>query len=727
MYDTFGPGKQADVSEHEEIELALYKLWRHTNNDKYLELSKLFLERRGHKEGRKPLPKGAEGGWGEVCQDHVPIREQREIFGHAVRAMYLYCGVTDIASITGDSGYLATLDSIWHDVTGRKMYITGGIGDSSRRNEGFSIPYYLPNDTAYCETCASIGMALWNQRMALLHKDARYANIVEREIYNGILGSTSMDGHGFYYCNRLRDDEQRPPWQGCACCPTNIVRFLPSLPGYVYATDENAVYINQYMASKSKLKLAGKEIELVQQTNYPWDGAVQIKVTPPAAMRFALAVRIPAWCEGPQNADDLYKYPARPEKGAAKISVNGADVAVPAPRNGYATIDREWAPGDVVELNMPMPVQRVYANDKVQADKGLVAIQRGPLVYCFEDIDNAGRVGDCVLPATAELKTEHQASLLGGVTTIATNGTLGDGKAAPLTAIPFYARQNRQPSRMQVWMPEDASHIAPRVGVMTFVFESLIKNGMPDEQLMRTLSSKGCKEVEIMSGKLSNPAVMETCKKLIAESRIRVSCIDGISNLSAAEPAEREKAVETLRAAIGYAAELRCPLVLSAGSRLAPGMAPQDARRLIIEGMSKCMPAAKEAGVTLAIEDFGVEPKLQCAAKDCLEILQAVPGLKFVFDTGNFYLAGENPLDNIAPLAEYVVHVHLKNWEKSDKPQIADVTGTPVDKGLIANKELAAKFMAMGIKSYSIEFGAPGDIIEGAIRDINTLRGWLSE
>lgn len=476
MYDVFGPGKWANVSEHEEIELALVKLWRYTKNDRYLELAKLYLERRGHQEGRKPMPKGTEGGWGEVCQDHKPIREQNEIFGHAVRAMYLYCAVTDVAGLTGDAGYLKTLDSIWNDVVQRKMYVTGGIGDSSRQNEGFSIPYFLPNDTAYAESCASVGMALWNQRMALLHADAKYADVVEREIYNGLLSCVAMDGQHFFYCNRLQGSEKRPSWQGCACCPTNIVRFLPTVGGYVCATGPGRIYVNQYLASRSKIMLEGNPISLKQETRYPWDGAIRMTLGPVQPAAFSLCLRIPAWCQGPESPDDLYGTPGKPASGAVSIKVNGETVPSFPIERGYAILAREWKACDTVELELPMPVCRVKANPKVEADQGRVALQRGPVVYCLEKADNGPSVRGLALPADAPLQTEFKPELLGGVTVIrgTAKARFGDGAEArevDFTAIPYFSWNNRGSGYMQVWFPEEVS-MAPVCSNPTIAGES---------------------------------------------------------------------------------------------------------------------------------------------------------------------------------------------------------------------------------------------------------------
>jgi hypothetical protein len=298
MDSVSGPGKLRQVSGHEEIELALVKLWRVTGDDKYLALSRFMIDGRGHMEGRSPRPDGSVKLWGEYCQDHKPVREQTEILGHAVRAMYLYSGVADIAAIDNDTGYINAMDLIWRDVTGSKMYITGGIGPSAR-NEGFTVPYDLPNETAYCETCAAIGMAFWNQRLALLHADAKYADIVERVMYNGALSGVSLNGEKYFYVNPLASAgrHHRQPWHACACCPTNIVRFLPAVGGYAYATGPNGIYVNQYIAGKARMKVNGSGIALTVITEYPWDGLVGIAVELESETAFALFLRIPGWAQ----------------------------------------------------------------------------------------------------------------------------------------------------------------------------------------------------------------------------------------------------------------------------------------------------------------------------------------------------------------------------------------------------------------------------------------------
>lgn len=439
--ELFGKGKMEGVAGHEEIELALIKLYHLTGEARYLKLSEFFIDQRGQARNKKH----------EYMQAHVPVREQTDIRGHAVRAMYLYSGVADLAVLTGDRGYIDAMERIWQNVVHRKMYITGGIG-SSRHNEGFTRDYDLPNDTAYAETCASIGMALWNHRLNLLHRDGRFADVVERVLYNGVLSGVSLNGEKFFYVNPLssRGTHHRQPWYGCACCPTNIVRFLPSVGGYVYAHTDTAVWVNLYLSNTAKIKLKDVELTLKQETRYPWSGEVKLLVEPSRAGRFDVHLRIPGWCQ------------------SAACSVNGLAVKEPKPEKGYLRISRPWKAGDLVSLALAMPIERMEAHPKVAADAGRVALQRGPLVYCLEGTDHEVPPGSIALPPGAAFKAEHRPELLGGVTVITGEGIVADSegwgpglyqpasktKPVRIVAVPYYAWDNRGPGPMLVWIPE---------------------------------------------------------------------------------------------------------------------------------------------------------------------------------------------------------------------------------------------------------------------------------
>ena len=468
--ETFGTGKVEEVPQHEEIELALFKLSWITGNKKYAEMAKWFIEQRG-----KPYKGKQEGGrWGSVCQDHKPVIEQDEILGHAVRAMYLYSAVTDYVALTGDDRYLFALNKLWYDLTERKMYITAGIGDSLLRIEGFSKPYYLPNDTAYCETCASIGLVLWAQRMFLLLKDGKYIDIIERALYNTPLSGLALSGDAIFYCNKLEGNDRRPPWQKCACCPTNVVRFIPTITGYQYAMDKDTLYVLHFLPSifsflisdDGKLSLKGenpqtdKQVRIEQTTNYPWDGDIKISLEMQKPQSFTIAIRIPDWVyRGYGTENSLYHFPESPGLDNVKFKINGEEKPLPQLQNGFVFITKDWKNGDQIELELPMKVQRVYANEKVEADRGKVAIQRGPVVYCAEDVDNEGKVKFAYLPKESSFSTKYEPDLLGGVVTIETSARIKikdnpQGEVHPLKMIPYYAWANREQGYMKVWIPE---------------------------------------------------------------------------------------------------------------------------------------------------------------------------------------------------------------------------------------------------------------------------------
>jgi DUF1680 family protein len=464
LVKTFGPepGQLIDVPGHQEIEIGLVKLYRATGQEKYLRLAKFFIDMRGRADKRKI--------YGEYCQDHKPLVEQEEVTGHAVRAGYLYSGVADVAALTGDKDYLRAIDRLWEDMVSRQMYLTGSVG-VFEHGEGYSQPYDLPNLKAYNETCAAIANALWNHRMFLLHGEAKYIDVLERIIYNGFLSGISLSGDTFFYPNPLACDGRfrfnhgdlvRSPWFGCSCCPVNVVRFIPSIAGYVYAQRGDEVFVNLYVAGSGTVKLAAGTLRLEQQTHYPWDGKVRIVVQGEPAGLSALKLRIPGWAQGRPVPGDLYRY-ATQATPPVTLTVSGQPVQLDL-QDGYATIRRAWHSGDVVELDLPMPVRRVLAHENVVADRGRVAIERGPVLYCLEGADHGGRVLNLVLPDTAELSPEHHADLLGGVTVLRgpaqeayrTEGGEVQTKPAALTMIPYYAWCHRGANEMAVWLPKTA-------------------------------------------------------------------------------------------------------------------------------------------------------------------------------------------------------------------------------------------------------------------------------
>jgi DUF1680 family protein len=445
----FGPDKKHDVPGHEEIEIGLVKLYRVTGDEKYLALAKFFLDERGRARGRKI--------YGEYYQDHKPVVEQDAAVGHAVRAGYLYSGMADVAALTGDTGYIEALGRIWEDVVSNKLYITGGIG-ARGGGETFGKAYELPNKTAYCETCAAIANAMWNHRMFLLGGDAKYIDVLEQVIYNGFLSGISLSGNKFFYPNPLASDGkyQRSPWFGCACCPTNIVRFMPSLPGYAYAYKTDGVYVNLFIGGSGVVNMGENTVRLTQQTGYPWDGVVKITVEPERSEEFAVCVRIPGWAQNNPVPGDLYRFL---DKNNQKATLKVNDQSV-----GFVRIHRMWQEGDVIELNLPMPVRRVLSHQNVKENTGRTAVQRGPVVYCFEGADNPQGVTGLVLPSDAALQTEYRKDFLGGIVTITGQGKIRQPKEEGKTVlqnievvgIPYYAWAHRGKNEMAVWLPKSA-------------------------------------------------------------------------------------------------------------------------------------------------------------------------------------------------------------------------------------------------------------------------------
>ncbi len=477
---TFGPGvtQLKDPPGHQEIELALCRLYRATGEKRYLDLARHFLEARGRAGDWGNYQVFAQSGElvdgneltakGSYCQNHLPVVAQREAVGHAVRATYQYCAMVDVAALEGNAAYVKAIDALWENVVQKKLALNGSVG-ARHAGEAFGANYELPNDTAYLETCAGIGNALWNERMFLMHGDSKYIDVMERALYNGILSGVSLGGDEFFYPNPLasKGGYKRSKWFSCSCCPVNIVRFIPQITQFAYATRDDAAYVNLFVESDATLKLKGGEVKLSQTTDYPWDGAVKIEVSPDSKLstrNFKLLVRIPGWCVGRPVPSDLYTQIVPGSLDDFKVKVNGKAVKV-APVKGYCVIGREWKKGDVVEVSMNMPVRRIKAHDKVVADRGRLAVERGPIVYCAEGVDNGGRALDKVLAADAKF-TRTTCNILGNVYPALTasamsvrRGLKGGMRKRPCTLalVPYFAWCHRGAGEMQTWFPVEAT------------------------------------------------------------------------------------------------------------------------------------------------------------------------------------------------------------------------------------------------------------------------------
>ena len=459
---TFGPGdKQLKlVPGHEEVEIGLVKLYRTTGKKKYLDLAKFFIDQRGNAAGHKL--------YGEYAQDHKPVIEQTEAVGHAVRAAYLYSGMADIAALTGDKRYMDALDTIWEDVVTKKLYLTGGIGAAGSW-EGFGPAYDLPNATGYAETCATIAYALWNWRMSLYHADAKYMDLFERAAYNAFLSGAGMSGDLFFYPNPLASfgQHQRTPWFGCACCPPNVARFIAEFGGFAYGVEGEKVYVNLYGQGTANITTKAGKVTLEQTTDYPWTGDIAIRVVPDKPVNLTLMVRVPGWAMGKPLPGDLYRYEGE-TKGQPVIKVNGEAAAFNI-KKGYVPITRTWENGDTIEISLPMEARRVLANDKLKFDAGLVAVERGPLVYCAEFPDNGGRVTPLILEDGAVLTAEARPDLLNGLTVVTADGAVlrSEGgkpfvEKRKITLIPYYAWAHRGPGEMAVWLSRRSDAMATR-------------------------------------------------------------------------------------------------------------------------------------------------------------------------------------------------------------------------------------------------------------------------
>ncbi|MBA4410400.1 MAG: glycoside hydrolase family 127 protein [Bacteroidota bacterium] len=444
LVKTFGPGKLMRSPGHQVVEMGLVKMYRVTGQKEYLDLAGFFIDSRGQ---NSPHARG------EYSQDHIPVIEQTEAVGHAVRATYLYSGMADVAAITGNQAYVNALGKIWDDLINYKLYITGGIG-AQAGHEGFGPKYDLPNMSAYNETCASIGEIYWNYRLFLLHGDSKYFDVLEQILYNGMISGVSQIGDRFFYPNPLESKGQhkRSEWFGCACCPSNVCRFIPSVPGYIYGQTDSRLYVNLFVQSKANVTMSGEKLEIEQTTKYPWEGEVKFSINPEKAKSFELALRIPAWLSDKPLPGNLYRFSDSPEtKFLLKLNGKPAKYKL---ENGFAVISNQWKKGDVVTLSLPMEIRRVVANEKLVADNNKVALMRGPIVYCAEWPDYQDKhVLNLVLENNVPLKSEYHPEMLGGVVLLKGEAKKFENRTkVNFTAIPYYSWANRGAGEMQVWI-----------------------------------------------------------------------------------------------------------------------------------------------------------------------------------------------------------------------------------------------------------------------------------
>jgi DUF1680 family protein len=446
----FGPGKNMGVPGHQEIEIGLVKLYRVTGEEKYLDLAKFFVDQRGNAEGHEL--------YGKYCQDHMPLAEQETAVGHAVRAGYYYAGATDVAAITGTKDYDEALRRIWEDITYRKIYLTGGVG-AERQHEGFGPEYELPNATAYTETCAAIALMLWNHRLFLLHGDVKYMDVFERTLYNGFLSGVSFEGNTFFYPNPLETDGVnefnqgvcgRSPWFDCSCCPVNVVRIIASVPGYIYATRDEDVYVNLFIGNRAEIDVNGRQLEIQQKTNYPWDGRVEIAINNPEAVPAQFNIRVPGWLRNEVLPGDLYRYTDNMELGV-KLTVNGEDEKVNITDGYIRPLKQEWKQGDKIEVVFDMAVRTVESHENVAANQGKMALERGPIVFCAEAADNPDGVLDLNIEESGSFEYTFDEQLLNGVGKIMGKAETDAGTTS-FTAIPYYAWAHRQIGEMAVWL-----------------------------------------------------------------------------------------------------------------------------------------------------------------------------------------------------------------------------------------------------------------------------------
>ncbi|MDE3237092.1 MAG: glycoside hydrolase family 127 protein [Bacteroidota bacterium] len=469
----FGPDKKHVAPGHEIVEMGLVKLYRITGKKEYLQTAKFFVEERGHYNG---YDKKSNDPWksGSYWQDDKPVVDQDEAEGHAVRAGYLYSAVADIAALTGDDSLLQAVDKIWNNMVQKKMYVQGGVG-AIGAGERYGNNYELPNATAYNETCAAVAGVYWNQRMFMLHGESKYIDVLEKILYNGLISGIGLDGKSFFYTNAMQVkngfmhhdlEASRSGWFECSCCPTNLTRLIPSIPGYVYALKGNELYVNLFINSTAQFNINNSYLQIEQDNNYPWDGHLRFTINPQKKSEFSLKLRVPGWANNEAIPSDLYRF-SDSNNSRISVLVNGQTVTYEM-QKGYAVINRTWKKNDVVEMDLPMDVREVVANEKVTDDIGKLALQRGPIMYCAEWPDNNGKVSNIVVPASTRFSVEYKPNLLNGIVAVTASvpaiqiddtGKEVVTKQQSFTAIPYYAWANRGKGEMMIWLPQQIKNI----------------------------------------------------------------------------------------------------------------------------------------------------------------------------------------------------------------------------------------------------------------------------
>lgn len=522
LWRDFGDGTLKIAPGHQIVEMGLVKLYRVTGDERWLKLAKIFLDARGP-------------GGPAYNQRHLLVVDQTEAVGHAVRANYMYSGMADVAALTGDARYFGAIEKIWENVVGKKIYLTGGVG-ARKEGEAYGENYELPND-GYNETCAAIALVNWNHRMFLMTGEARYADVMERALFNGVISGVSLSGDRFFYTNPcVYDGEKnnnyghagRVPWFGCACCPPNLMRTLAALTGYFYAVKDDALFVNIYAQSQGEATVAGTKVQLAQTTDYPWSSDVRLVVTPAEPKRFTVRVRIPEWVQGRPLPSDLYGYDdATPAKWSVKV---GGEAVAQKLENGYVAITREWRAGDAVEISLPMKVRTVHGHEQIAATRGRVAFERGPIVYCVESENQSFVPENLTVAANAEAEPVVKPELLGGVTTL----MIARAGEKPVMAIPYYAWNNRGLAPMAVWLKRVPLNPNERDGLNRAGLHPTQTQVLNDAQTTPARLKTARSPFSITSARAVGLALGDRYKRLSARPKCHGGKITGVASGSSA-------------------------------------------------------------------------------------------------------------------------------------------------------------------------------------------------